>query len=208
MHLVLGGARSGKTGFAEEQALAHAQLAGVPATYVATAVITDGEMQRRIEQHRRSRSRRYQTVERPRDLEDWLESVDPGCHGVIVLDCLSTYLGTVMYDAESTTDGNPVAGDHVGLHAEGEEREGSETSLRRQGAKLACAIAAYPHPVFVVSNEVGSGIIPAYPSARLFRDVLGAWNAEFARVSEDVTLLVAGLPLALKRAGIVSGIGR
>jgi len=206
MHLVLGGARSGKTAFAEEQALAHAELAGVPATYVATAVVTDVEMQTRIEQHRRSRSKRYETVERPRDLPEWLESIDPGFHGVIVLDCLSTYLGTVMYDAEATPGGAElVTSEHGGFLA---ESEGSETSLRRQGAKLACAFAEYPHPVFVVSNEVGSGIIPAYPSARLFRDVLGAWNAEFARAAEDVTLLVAGLPLALKRAGVVAGSGR
>lgn len=181
IHLVLGGARSGKTRYAEEGALAQASRLGLAAYYVATGVATDEEMRQRIATHRATRSQRYQTIERPRALGEWLQEPQTlEQSGVLLVDCLATYMGTALFDA----------GD-----------DPSEEVLHKHGRQLVAALAAYSHPVWVVSNEVGMGIVPIYASTRLYRDVLGKVNSDLAAVARDVTLMVAGLPLPLKRRG-------
>jgi len=181
IHFILGGARSGKTSYTEAQALSQADKLGLCAVYVATGVATDDEMKRRIDLHRIERCARYRTVEVPRELMQWVSAAATrGGEGVLVIDCLATYLGTALFDA----------GEQV-----------QEADLLDAGERLIRALIAYPHPVWVVSNEVGMGIVPAYASARLYRDVLGRWNRLFAEAAGDVTLLVAGLPWPLKRGG-------
>ncbi|MCY0876077.1 MAG: bifunctional adenosylcobinamide kinase/adenosylcobinamide-phosphate guanylyltransferase [Firmicutes bacterium] len=182
IHLVLGGARSGKTRFAEEGALMQANQLTLPACYVATGVRTDEEMEQRIETHQATRSQLFETVERPRGLAQWLTDGATQEPAVLLIDCLATYLGTLLFDAGETL---------------------SQSLLLAQGVKLLEAFAAYPYPLWVVSNEVGMGIVPAYASTRLYRDVLGRLNSELAQVAHDVTFLVAGLPMPLKRRGRV-----
>lgn len=179
IHLVLGGARSGKSAYAEQAALSAAERMGAAPLYVATGVATDPEMAERIARHQKNRAGAFGLQERPVQLPDWLRTAGRG-HPVLLIDCLGTYLGNE-------------------LHAQGESA--TEDGLAELAAQLGSAAAAHPGAVFVVSNEVGAGIVPANPLARLYRDVLGRWNAQFAAVAQDVTLMVAGIPVALKRGG-------
>jgi adenosylcobinamide kinase/adenosylcobinamide-phosphate guanylyltransferase len=173
---VTGGARSGKSTFALEKA----QLHSGDVTFIATAQAFDDEMRERIARHKLERHRLEQhgswtTLEEARDVPSALE----GAPGTVVLDCLSIWVSNLML-------GDP---EHTAL----EEAE-----------VLACVNAllevqkARAHALIVVSNEVGSGIVPEYPLGRAFRDALGRANQMVAQASSEAFLIVAGLPLKLK----------
>lgn len=180
IHLVLGGARSGKSAFAAQAALTAAKSVGLAATFVATGTRTDDEMAERIQRHQRERSSDFTVVEVPLDLERYVtEAARSGAAGILVIDCLATHLGNLF-------------------HAGGAD---SEAAYLDYGAALCDAVDHYPHMVYVVTNEVGLGIVPAFAMGRNYRDALGRWNAVFAEAAGDVTLMLAGLPLALKRNG-------
>ncbi|PWI57607.1 bifunctional adenosylcobinamide kinase/adenosylcobinamide-phosphate guanylyltransferase [Sulfoacidibacillus thermotolerans] len=183
MHLVIGGARSGKTAYAERVALATAERLQVPVTYIATGIALDAEMEARIARHQEARAREFLLCEFPRHLHENLAALDEREHGVLLIDCLSTYLGTLSYDLGDTS---------------------SEAMLFDAGMQLIEEIKRYPFPVVVVTTEVGMGIVPLYESARVYRDALGRVNAHFAEMATDVTWLMSGIALALKRNGDLS----
>jgi adenosylcobinamide kinase/adenosylcobinamide-phosphate guanylyltransferase len=167
--LVLGGVRSGKSRFA--QALA----ARIPSVaLVATAQPFDEEMRLKIQRHQAERPKEWRTIEEPLDLDRVL--VEEGSkHRILVVDCLTLYAANLL-EAER---GNPAA---------------IEERLQRFYA----ALPSTPCSVALVSNEVGSGIVPAYPEGRRYRDLLGEINQRVASIADNVLLMVAGLPLALK----------
>jgi adenosylcobinamide kinase/adenosylcobinamide-phosphate guanylyltransferase len=169
--LVLGGVRSGKSRYAQRLA------AGVsPVAFVATARRSDSdeEMQRRIARHRADRPQEWRTIEEPLDLASVLAEQGPS-YRILVVDCLTLYAANLL-DAEH--------GDLISI----EER------LRRFYEALRSA----PCSVALVSNEVGSGIVPAFPAGRKYRDLLGEINQRVASAADNVLFMVAGLPLALK----------
>ena len=166
---VLGGARSGKSRYV--QALA----AGIsPVAFVATAQRSDEEMFQKIERHRAERPKDWRTIEEPLDLDRVLAE-EGSCHQIVVVDCLTLYAANLL-DAEQR---DPVAV---------EERLG----------KLYAALRSVPCSVALVSNEVGSGIVPPFPEGRKYRDLLGEINQRVATIADNVLLMVAGLPLVLK----------
>jgi adenosylcobinamide kinase/adenosylcobinamide-phosphate guanylyltransferase len=169
--LVLGGVRSGKSRYAQTLA------AGVsPVAFVATArqADSDEEMQRKIERHRSDRPQEWRTIEEPLDLASVLAE-QGSSYRIIVVDCLTLYAANLL-DAEH--------GDLISI----------EDRLRRFYEALRSA----PCSVALVSNEVGSGIVPAFPEGRKYRDLLGEINQRVATAADNVLLMVAGLPLALK----------
>jgi adenosylcobinamide kinase/adenosylcobinamide-phosphate guanylyltransferase len=169
--LVLGGVRSGKSRYAQTLA------AGVsPVAFVATArqADSDEEMQRKIERHRADRPQEWRTIEEPLDLASVLAE-QGSSYRIIVVDCLTLYAANLL-DAEH--------GDLISI----------EDRLRRFYEALRSA----PCSVALVSNEVGSGIVPAFPEGRKYRDLLGEINQRVASAADNVLLMVAGLPLALK----------
>ena len=169
--LVLGGVRSGKSRYAQKLA------AGVsPVAFVATARRSDSdeEMQRRIERHRADRPQEWRTIEEPLDLASVLAE-QSSSYRILVVDCLTLYAANLL-DAEH--------GDLISI----EER------LRR----FYEALRSTPCSVALVSNEVGSGIVPAFPAGRKYRDLLGEINQRVASAADNVLFMVAGLPLALK----------
>jgi len=169
--LVLGGVRSGKSRYAQTLA------AGVsPVAFVATARRSDSdeEMQRKIARHRADRPQEWRTIEEPLDLASVLAEQGPS-YRILVVDCLTLYAANLL-DAEH--------GDLISI----EER------LRRFYEALRSA----PCSVALVSNEVGSGIVPAFPAGRKYRDLLGEINQRVASAADNVLFMVAGLPLALK----------
>ncbi|MGB3447830.1 MAG: bifunctional adenosylcobinamide kinase/adenosylcobinamide-phosphate guanylyltransferase [Xanthobacteraceae bacterium] len=165
--LVLGGARSGKSRFAE-------QLAGeshFARVYLATATAGDAEMRVRIAHHRMQRGEGWRTVEEPLALVDALTR-EAGNGRVVLVDCLTLWLSNLMHashDVEAATKG------------------------------LAEWLRDTRHPVLLVSNEVGLGLVPETPLGRDFRDAQGRLNQGIAAVVPNVVFVAAGLPLWLKR---------
>jgi adenosylcobinamide kinase / adenosylcobinamide-phosphate guanylyltransferase len=167
--LVLGGVRSGKSRYAQQLAEQSRRV-----VFVATAKVTDEEMRVKIERHKKDRPAEWLTVEEPLELPLVLEQYDVECE-VIVVDCLTIFAANL-------------------LAAE----DGKDDAVERRTTALCEALQTVRCSVVLVSNEVGSGVVPPYPLGRRYRDLLGEINQRVARVADDVVLMVAGLPLALK----------
>jgi adenosylcobinamide kinase / adenosylcobinamide-phosphate guanylyltransferase len=168
--LVTGGVRSGKSRFAESRL---AQLApGWPWRYIATAEPGDDEMKARIARHQARRGSRWRTVEAPRDLAAALSARDDAT-GILV-DCITIWLSNLLLDG-ATDDALVTAGDAI-----------------------AAAARSTQLPVVLVTNEVGSGIVPETPLGRRFRDIAGIVNQGLAAACDEVHLVVSGLPLRLR----------
>jgi adenosylcobinamide kinase/adenosylcobinamide-phosphate guanylyltransferase len=167
--LVLGGARSGKSRYAQQLAEQSRHV-----VFVATAKVSDEEMRAKIARHREDRPTEWLTVEEPLELPRVLAEHEVDSD-VIVVDCLTVYAANLM-------------------EAEGDDSDALECRVQM----LCDALREVNCRVIVVSNEVGSGVHPVSPLGRRYRDLLGEINQNVARVADDVVLMVAGLPLALK----------
>ncbi|HTW08034.1 MAG TPA: bifunctional adenosylcobinamide kinase/adenosylcobinamide-phosphate guanylyltransferase [Acidimicrobiales bacterium] len=165
--VLLGGARSGKSALAAQAAAA----SGADVTFIATAEARDEEMAARIAEHRRDRPHQWVTVEAPLQLERALATVSDT--GTVVVDCLTLWVANMIEVGASDAEVSKEASD---LAARAEQRRGL---------------------VVVVSNEVGSGLVPGEPLGRRYRDLLGAVNVICARQARAAYLVVAGLALAL-----------
>lgn len=174
--LITGGARSGKSTFAEQYAdrvAAHNRV-----TYIATAQALDEGMRKRIDRHRSQRDVSWETVEEPLDLIALLDRrrADP----VLLIDCLTLWLTNVLLARE-------------------EEEETAERRVLAEVDRLAAALRDFPGCAIAVTNEVGDGIVPEYPLGRLYRDLAGLMNQRIAAVSQEVFLVTAGIPIELRR---------
>ena len=176
--LILGGARGGKSAFA--QALAARRSERV--TFLATAEAGDEEMRARIEQHRVSRPGHWLTIESPSCVAEAASKAARQSE-VILLDCLALLVSNLLL-------------------AEGEDYAAAEARVDRELADLLAAYQAGAASLIVVSNEVGMGVVPAYPLGRVYRDLLGRANAQLARAADEVYVMVAGLAMEIKASGI------
>jgi len=167
--LVLGGAQSGKSYHAQQLASAFERV-----TFIATARRTDREMRRKIARHRRARPASWKTVEAPVDLDKAIGSQSQKAD-VLLIDCLTIYADNI---AGTKKKRKSHANDCI--------------------EEICEAIRASEASVIVVSNEVGSGIVPEYPSGRLYRDFLGQMNQKIAQIADRVILMVAGVPITIK----------
>jgi adenosylcobinamide kinase/adenosylcobinamide-phosphate guanylyltransferase len=168
--LVLGGVRSGKSHYAQNLVTGSGRVA-----FIATAEARDAEMQQRITRHREERPSSWTTVEEPIALEDAILQCS-GKFDIILVDCLTLWTSNLMM-----TDGGHDS-DHVFTRA----------------AHLCESLRQVTSSVVLVSNEVGSGIVPMSDDGRLYRDLLGGVNQRVAAVADRVLLLVAGYPLTVK----------
>lgn len=166
--LVLGGARSGKSRFAEDAA----RKAGRDLHYIATAApYDDPEMNARIARHRAERGSDWITHEIPLALVDGLEELARDAERVVLVDCLTLWLSNLL----------------LGGH-----------EIEAETARLAAFVAHCPCHLVMVSNEVGLSIVPENALARRFRDEAGILNQRIAAASSRVAFMAAGLPLFLK----------
>lgn len=184
--LILGGARSGKSDHAQERAAA----ASGSVLFIATAEALDDEMKERIAVHRRGRLHQWTTLELPTGVGQYL-SEHAQSDGVVVLDCLTLLVSNTMLEAV----GNPDEPDQAAA------REAVEHEIRI----LLDAMGQSTSDWIVVSNEVGQGIVPAYAAGRLFRDLLGSANREFAKQADEVIWMVAGIPVPIGQYRAGSG---
>ena len=168
--LVIGGCRSGKSDYALDRANA---LGGDRKVFLATSVPRDREMEKRVEKHVKERGRGWITREEPLDVHTVIETESPTAD-VILLDCLTLWTTNLLMDGRD------------------------EAGIRDAVAELAKALATSQCPVFMVTNEVGYGIVPENTLARQFRDHAGLVNRELARVAHEVYLTVAGIDVRIK----------
>jgi adenosylcobinamide kinase/adenosylcobinamide-phosphate guanylyltransferase len=181
--LILGGARSGKSAFAQQMAQ---ELGGERVLFVATAEAGDEEMRQRIEQHRRERPEGWRTLEAQRDVGCAILE-QAGDAEAILVDCVTMLVSNLLVEA-----GDPFV-------AEIETRVMSEVETL-----AACAEQLSGHFI-VISNEVGMGLVPPYPLGRAYRDLLGKVNQVLARAADEVYLLIAGVPMPIKGGGSTDG---
>ncbi len=168
--LILGGAKSGKS----RRAQARAESWPGRHVYLATATAGDDEMARRIARHQAVRGELWSTVEEPLELAAALKRAD-GEDAVLLVDCLTLWLTNLLLMAG--LDDAAVAG---------------------RCAELAGLVPRLAGRVILVANEVGMGIVPGDGLSRRFRDLAGWLNQQMAAACDEVILVAAGLPLALK----------
>ncbi len=171
---ITGGARSGKSRFAEQVAVGF----GTPLAYLATGQALDEEMTERIGKHRQRRGDGWTTIEEPLHLSQALACCDCSYQAVLV-DCLTLWLSNILLLYEEL-------GDDV------EERIQEDTH------KLVVTLRGMATPVILVSNEVGQGIVPENRLARLFRDIAGQANQLLAAAADEAHVVISGIPLRLK----------
>jgi adenosylcobinamide kinase / adenosylcobinamide-phosphate guanylyltransferase len=189
--LILGGARSGKSALADRLA----GSLGRPVAFIATATAGDDEMRERIARHRASRPKGWHTLEEPLDLARVVRQAAE-LADVVLLDCLTLWLGNVMLQA-SGQHAQDEQGEEE-LHTTG--RLFDERALKEIEALLAVVKSlGLNKTLIVVTNEVGLGIVPAYPLGRLYRDTLGYVNQRLAKTADRVYLMVAGMAVDIKR---------
>src|SRR5262245_23425812 len=167
--LVTGGARSGKSNYAEQRAT---EL-GSRRLYLATAEAKDEEMRLRIAEHKKRRGDGWITVEEPVALAGVLQA-QRGRIDCALVDCLTIWLSNLL------------------LHA-------GEKYVEEKVEELMQALPTLDFDLILVSNEVGSGIVPDNPLARQFRDLAGWVNQRTAAIAAEVVLTVAGIPMVIKK---------
>jgi adenosylcobinamide kinase/adenosylcobinamide-phosphate guanylyltransferase len=181
--LILGGARSGKSDLAQRMAAA----SGRDVVVIATMQPGDDEMRAKVAAHQASRPAGWRTVEEPIEVER--EIAAAGSETCVVVDCATLWVTNLLlrrFDLESdaVADASAIIDEIV-----------------RASEALAARAAAHDGDVVIVSNEVGLGLVPAYPAGRAFRDALGAVNRIIAARADRVYFVVAGLAVEMKALG-------
>ncbi len=177
IHFILGGARSGKSAYAEKLT----SETGLPVTYIATAQIYDDEFKARVVHHQDRRPKHWQLIEAPHYLGDALATNTHGGHSLVV-DCLTLWLAQCICPECAPPEGVDWATQRAQFLAQLEKikQENMECNL------------------ILVSNEVGMGIVPLGAINRQFQDEQGRLNQAVAAIADKVTFVAAGLPLKLK----------
>jgi adenosylcobinamide kinase/adenosylcobinamide-phosphate guanylyltransferase len=186
--LILGGARSGKSTFAEDRAR---ELGGESVLYVATSEAKDEEMQQRVTNHRAARPPAWGTLEAPRNVAQALRRQNSAAR-VVLLDCMTFLVANHLMDAAAPRE-NPFddpSADPFDPQI--------EANVVGEVEALIDYVQGFNIEMLVVSNEVGLGVVPPYELGRAYRDILGRANQIVARHADEVHLLVAGIPMKVK----------
>jgi adenosylcobinamide kinase/adenosylcobinamide-phosphate guanylyltransferase len=178
--LLIGGARSGKSSYAEEMA----RNIGGEVLFVATAEARDEEMRRRIEVHQKSRPSHWHTLEAPCRVGSCI-SADARELDVVVLDCITLLVNNVLCQ-------------HMATQGEEVDEKAVEQDVKAEINAVIDCMRNSKATYIMVTNEVGEGIIPLGATTRIYRDVLGRANQMLARAVDEVYLMVAGIPLRVK----------
>ena len=177
---MLGGARSGKSAFAERLASHRQTQSGGRVLYVATAEALDADMERRIANHRQQRPPEWDTLEEPLDLPSALPPALSG-YDTCLLDCLTLWVSNMLL----TMEGNP----------------GAEQEILSAAHRLMESYEQSSATWIVVSNEVGLSVVPSTRLGAVYRDALGRVNQAVAARADKVYFMVAGLALEMKSLG-------
>lgn len=181
--LVTGGARSGKSSFAEEKA---SEL-GEKITYIATSINSDEGMQHRIEKHRSDRPSEWATIEMYKDFKNLDNEGDFIESDLILLDCITLMVSNLLLESEIDFDKCTY-----------EDIDKIESNIFDEIDILISQMDDYDKVFIVVTNEVGMGIVPSYKSGIIFRDIAGRVNQYLASRAREVYMLVSGIPMKIK----------
>ncbi len=177
IHLILGGARSGKSTYAEKLA----SETGLSVTYLATAQVYDDEFGARVQHHRERRPKHWQLIEAPHCLAAALETINSKANkhedAVVIIDCLTLWLAQCICPECAPPEG---------------------VDWTQERAKLLEILPTLHSNIILVSNEVGMGIVPLGEINRQFQDEQGRLNQAVAALADEVFFIAAGLPLKLK----------
>lgn len=167
---VIGGCRSGKSSHALEAA---EKMPGNRKIYIATCVPQDDEMKQRVAKHQKERSRSWVTTEVPLDLPKAILETSQQ-ENVILVDCLTLWVSNLLMETDE------------------------EKKIEKMIAQLTTALEKAPGTIVLVSNEIGTGIVPENKLARQYRDIIGLVNQAVARTADKVIWMVAGIPVTVK----------
>lgn len=185
---ILGGARSGKSTYAEQKAK---ELGGDSVLYVATSEMKDDEMQQRVAKHRAERPSAWGTLEASRNVAQALRQERSDAR-IVLLDCMTFLVANHLMDAAAPRD-NPFDDPRADPF-----NPQIEANVVAEVDALVAYVQESDVELLVVSNEVGLGVVPPYELGRAYRDILGRANQILARHADDVQLLVAGIPMKVK----------
>jgi adenosylcobinamide kinase / adenosylcobinamide-phosphate guanylyltransferase len=174
--LILGGARSGKSSYAQKLA----EESGKPVTFIATAQAFDEEMSARIQKHKSERPVDWQTLEAPLDIASQIKEIQSE---TVILDCITLLVSNLLMKFVK----DDIADEMLFIQAVQKETEELLTVIRTSNQSW-----------MIVSNEVGLGLVPPYQMGRVYRDGLGWANQCLAREADEVILMVAGIPMVVK----------
>lgn len=177
--LVTGGSRSGKSTFAEQQYYDVDEV-----LYIATAIVTDEEMKDRIKKHKTSRNQNWTTFEGYKDLHIAIENSNLNN---ILLDCVTIMVTNLMFEENIDFDNITM-----------EKFDELQLKIKNQFTKLIYTARELNKNLVMVTNEVGSGLVPEYKLGRIYRDLAGFINQHIAALCDEVYFTACGLPLKLK----------
>lgn len=180
--VVTGGARSGKSTFAEKIA----KDCNCDVVYIATSIPFDDEMKARIKKHVEQRPANWKTVEAYRDLDKYLAK-DNNLPVVYLLDCITIMITNLMLEACHDWD-----------KVSQREIDCVEANIKQEMEKLLKVVDEKDTTFILVTNEVGMGIVPENKLSRIFRDIAGRVNQMLAQAADEVYLCVAGIPVRIK----------
>lgn len=180
--MVTGGARSGKSTFSERLMESY----GKGIAYVATALVTDEDMARRIEHHKASRPSHWKTLEGYKAIDALLEPEKDRLDGVLV-ECMSTLITNLMFEKNLDFDACSQG-----------DIEALEEEIAREIDGLLAYLKKQTYTTVIVTNEVGLGLIAPYRLGNIFRDIAGRMNQKLAAHADQVYMIVSGIPMCLK----------
>ena len=179
--LILGGARSGKSTYAEKLAQ---ELGGDSVVYIATSEAKDEEMKERISKHRAARPSAWRTVEASRKIAQAIGQEWNG-EEIVLVECVTVLVSNILL-VKSGGENENIFDKKV------------QEAVDAEIAELLEIIPKIEADFLLVSNEVGMGLVPAYALGRAYRDLLGRANQKLAESAEDVFFMVAGIPMRVK----------
>lgn len=174
--LILGGARSGKSSYAQSLA----EGSGKSVTFLATARALDEEMSARIQKHRAARPVNWETLEIPLDIASHVQQIKSD---VVILDCMTLLVSNLLmqYVKDDLVDEEPFI-----------------QSVQKEVNQLIAKMREPKQDWVIISNEVGLGLVPPYQMGRVYRDAIGWANQRLAREADKVIFMVAGIPTFIK----------
>lgn len=179
---ITGGARSGKSSFGEKLLKEHPGIKG----YIATAIPFDAGMKDRIKKHKASRPKYWKTFELPRSISPSIEKIASECD-VVILDCITVFSSNIFFEKEYDWETVPY-----------ETVDALEQKIIEEIQEIIKKARDNQLDMIIITNEVGSGIVPDNRLSRIYRDMAGRINQKLSELSDAVYVSISGIPLQLK----------
>lgn len=183
---VIGGARSGKSTYAEQKAKEY----GYKVLYLATAVVTDQAMADRVRKHQEQRPKSWSTIEIYSNFMNLINHKEFIESEVVIIDCITTLIGNFMFDSKIDFD-----------NCKADEINSLEMKITDEVLSLMDVCNKNNKKLVIVSNETGMGVVPSYYMGNYFRDMSGRINREIGSKADYMYFIFSGIPIKLKHRG-------